>query len=186
MKRRAPGFKEKRAAQVVAYFVHRSGGPINVLKLVKLLYLSDRESLRRYDFPILYDCLVSMDNWPVDSITLNYINGLEADSQLWDRYVTSREGHSVGISNPHLTPNDLDELSAADLQILDLIWQQHGHKDRFELARYTHENCPEWEDPHGSSYPIPYERVFKALGKTNSGELAEALAEDMGLLYVMG
>ena len=58
---------------------------------------------------------VSMDNGPVDLDNLNYINGLEADSQLWDRYVTSRKGHYIGISNPHLTTNDLDELSAADI-----------------------------------------------------------------------
>jgi len=186
MRRRAPGYRVKRAAQVVAYFVHRSEGNLNVLKLVKLIYLADRESLRRYDYPILYDCLVSMDNGPVDSVTLNYINGLEDDSEIWDRYVKPREGLTVGIVNPHITVADLDELSRADVEVLESVWQQHGHKDRFEIARFTHDNCPEWEDPHGSSYPIPYERVFKALGKQNSDELSDALAEDMGLLLTMG
>lgn len=186
MSRRAPGYKVSRAAQVAAYFVQRSGGHIHVLKLVKLIYLSDRESLRRYDYPILYDCLVSMDNGPVDSITLNYINGLEDTNDRWDRYIRPRDGVSVSIADPNIGEDDLNELSAADLEILAFIWEQHGPKDRFELSRYTHDNCPEWEDPHGSSNPIPYGRVFKALGKPNSDELADALAEDMGLLYAMG
>jgi hypothetical protein len=40
-------------------------------------------------------------------------------------------------------------------------------------ARRPRRHCPEWEDPQGSSTPIPYERVFKFLGKAQAGELAE-------------
>src|SRR5438270_9239643 len=115
MKKRAPGYKVKRAAQVVAYFAQRNGGQINVSKLVNLVYLADRESLRRYDYPILYDCLVSTDHGPIDAITFNYINGLE-NSETWDRYVISRDGHKVGIIDRDITLADLDQLSRADME----------------------------------------------------------------------
>jgi hypothetical protein len=41
------------------------------------------------------------------------------------------------------------------------------------LVDYTHDRLPEWEDPQGSSNPIPYERLFSAIG------LSEAQATDL-------
>lgn len=180
--RHVHGFKVRRAAQVAAYFAIKQGGSINVLKLAKLIYLADRECLNRYDFPILYDRFVSMDHGPVDSVTLNYINGLEEDKDNWDTYISGREGHYVGISTQTLSLSDLDELSIAEVEILDFIWNQHGNKDQYQLRDFTHKNCLEWEDPAGSSNPIPYERIFKFLGKANSSELARAVFEEMELL----
>ena len=56
--------------------------------------------------------------------------------------------------------------------------------DRFELAEWTHSNVPEWEEPHGSSSPIPYERVFKYLGKGQHAlELAERVAAEQLPLF---
>ena len=46
------GYSARKAAQVAAFFAIKEGGAINVLKLAKLLYLSDREHLSQYDFPI--------------------------------------------------------------------------------------------------------------------------------------
>lgn len=43
---------EKRAAQTAAFFICRAGGAIEVLKLMKLMYLAERESLARYGEPI--------------------------------------------------------------------------------------------------------------------------------------
>jgi hypothetical protein len=46
---------------------------------------------------------------------------------------------------------------------------------QFEIRDFTHQNCPEWEDPQGSSEPIPVERIFKFLGKKDSAQLAAQL-----------
>ena len=37
---------------------------------------------------------------------------------------------------------------------------------RWEIVDYTHDNCPEWEDPNGSSSPIPLEQLFAAIGRS--------------------
>lgn len=37
---------------------------------------------------------------------------------------------------------------------------------KYEIRDYTHDHCPEWTDPNGSSSPIPYEKVFRALGQS--------------------
>ena len=41
--------------------------------------------------------------------------------------------------------------------------------DQWKLVDYTHRYCQEWKDPNGSSVPISYETIFKALGR-NSAE----------------
>ena len=175
-----PGYNIKKAAQVVAFFATKEGGAINVLKLGKLLYLGDRESLKKYDYPILYDNLVSLDNGPVDSATLNFINGLSED-EAWDAYVNDRAGHTVGLTR-RITFDELDELSVANLEVLETVWAAFGAMGKYEIRDYTHDHCPEWEDPKGSSDPIPYERVFKFLGKQDSAALAKAVEEERYML----
>jgi uncharacterized phage-associated protein len=175
----------RKAAQVAAFFAIAEGGAINALKLVKLIYLADRLAMDTFEAPILSDRFVSMDHGPVNSITLNYINGLEDQKNGWDDFVTDREGHFVGLRNPALGVQDLDELSNADIKILTLTWERFGGMNQYEVRDYTHKNCPEWEDPHGSSMPIPVERIFKFLGKTDSAELAAKLESEriMDLIF---
>ncbi len=173
-------FNSRKAAQVVAFFAREQGGEINVLKLTKLVYIADRKNMEEYDFPICGDKLVSMDNGPVNSMTLNYINGLVINKDGWDEFVTDRAGHFVGLAK-HIADDDLDELSPAELKTLHAVWTDFGHMDQWELRDWTHDNCPEWEDPDGSSAAIPYERVFKFLKKPNADELDARVHEDRKL-----
>ena len=50
-------FNEKRTAQAAAFLLHQAGGRLPLLKLMKLLYLAERESLRLYGEPISGDKL---------------------------------------------------------------------------------------------------------------------------------
>src|SRR5713101_1329927 len=82
-----PWFNVRKAAQVVAFFAQKQGGSINVLKLVKLIYLANRLAMERFVFPLLNDNLVSMDHGPVNSLTFDYINGYH-DRAAWKEFVT--------------------------------------------------------------------------------------------------
>jgi uncharacterized phage-associated protein len=170
----APWFNVRKAAQVAAFFALKQGGQIHVLKLTKLIYLSDRAFMERYDVPITGDKLVSMDHGPVNSVTYNYINGT-AESPNWDTFMADGSRHMVALSRNDLTEDDLDELSDAEMRVLGEVWERFGHMDRFEIRDWTHKNCPEWDDPHGSSTPIKYAHVFKFLGKKNGDELEDRI-----------
>jgi uncharacterized phage-associated protein len=173
----ASWFNIRKAAQVAAFFALRQGGQIHVLKLTKLVYLSDRAFMERYDVPITGDKLVSMDHGPVNSVTYNYINGTAEDPD-WDAFMADRAGHMVALSRNSITEDELDELSDAELRVLGEVWGRFGHMDRFEIRDWTHKNCPEWDNPHGSSTPIKYSHIFKFLGKPNGDELEDrVLAE---------
>ena len=172
-----PEYEVGKAAQAVAFFALKEGGKINVLKLTKLLYLAEREFMARYDTPMFYDYLVSMPSGPVVTITLNLLNN-EDENDVWAKYVGPRNGLDIPVQDK-ITFDDLDDLSIADREILELLWKRFGKWDRFRLRNYTHqkENIPEWEDPRGSSTSISHEDVFKYLNKKNSKALAKNLEE---------
>lgn len=172
-----PGFKVTKAAQLAAYLAQKQGGRINILKLVKLLYLADRRFMSDYDLPMLYDQPHSMEHGPVDSITYDLIGGFN-ESPDWDRYVSDRAGHFVAATKK-FERADLDWLSDAEIDCLDLVWAEFGHMDQWALVEYTHKQCAEWEDPGKSSLPIPYERIFKALGKSESDLRAKNVKEQI-------
>ncbi len=169
------GYDEPKAAQIAAYFALRQGGRVNVLKLAKLMYLAERRSMEAFDEPMFYDKLVSMDHGPVASISLNHINGM-LPSDVWPRFIQGRDGFDVVAVND-LALEDLDHLSSADFEILEGLWAEFGTQDQFRLRDWTHQHCPEWENPHGSSAPIPAARVFKFLRKAAPEMLADAVHE---------
>ena len=155
-------FLAERVAQIAAEFSRLEGGSVSVLKLVKLIYLSDRLSMERYGAPITYDRLVSMDHGPVPSRTLNLINGYESEE--WDQWMASRENHHVSVRSVKFCREDLDELSDADMEIISEVWKTFGAMNQWDLSEYTHQHCKEWKNPHGSSLPIHERQIFLALG----------------------
>ena len=173
-------FSSERVAQIAAELARRAGGSINILKLVKLIYLSDRKSMERYRAPITYDNLVSMDHGPVPSRTLNLINGYQSDT--WDRWMTGRAHHHVSTRSDFCR-QDLDELSDADMEIIEEIWNEFGRMNQWTLSRYTHDHCPEWRDPRGSSFPIQEREIFLAFGWNHeeANQAHQSIEEQRGL-----
>ena len=174
-------FTARKVAQMAAYFADRQGGRINILKLMKLLYLADRGAMIAHGEPISFDYFVSMDHGPVLSRTLNLINGTYPDHMAadWDEWISDREGHVIA-SNRRFGRDDLDQLSDADLEVLDSTWRAFGHMNQWELVEYTHKNLPEWQNPNGSSIPILEETILTSAGipADKAKLLAEAIATE--------
>ncbi|MDB5243909.1 MAG: hypothetical protein JWP57_4535 [Spirosoma sp.] len=175
-----PGFNTRKSAQIAAFFAREAGGTIAVLKLVKLIYLADRENLELYDFPITGDTLVSMTHGPANSDTLDCINGKAAEHGDWEEFVADRDGHDVRVARP-VTDEDLDELSRAELGTLASTWRRFGKMTKYEIRNWTHENLPEWQDPNGSSVPIPYSKIFALFGRSDPVDLERALHSERSL-----
>ena len=159
-------FNERKVAQMAAFFLQQAGGTLNILKLMKLLYLSEREAMNRYGEPLSYDAMVSMPHGPVLSMTYECMNGYGSeDPEGWDGWVSDKENHAVSLRRENTAITDLDELSDADIEVLQSVWDSFGHMTKWQVRNYTHTYCSEWKDPNGSSYPIEYKDVFIALGK---------------------
>ncbi len=135
------------------------------LKLMKLLYLSEREYLSLYGKTISGDKFVSMPHGPVLSQTYDVICNGSREPSGWGHWITDESNHDVALRGG-FERQDLDEINNAVISVMDEIYNQFGHLDRWQLRDYTHDNCPEWEDPHGSSYPIRMRDIFRAVGKS--------------------
>lgn len=158
-------YSEKKAAQVAAYFIFREGGRIEILKLMKLMYLAERESLHRYGEPITGDNFYSMNHGPVLSITLDHMNNfIESEEDGWESWISDREDHMLALRVSEDPTPKLLQLCDADLEVLESVYKEFGQYTGVELRHLTHKICTEWEDPNYSSIPIPYSRVLKCVG----------------------
>lgn len=170
-------FTARKIAQMSAFFAEGQGGTINILKLIKLLYLADRESMSRYGTPISFDYAYSMDNGPMLSQALDFVNGFIQDASnaaKWEEWISSRDNHQVSL-NRRFHRDDLDELSDANLDVLGAVWREFGQFDQWQLVKYTHDNCPEYkETPRGQRNPISDFDILTAVGidKKQADELS--------------
>ncbi len=155
---------ERKLAQMAAFFIWKQGSRISHLKLMKLLYLSEQEAVRLYAMPMINDNLVAMPHGPALSITLNLMDGdMESQINGWEEWISDKENHELSTKKK-ISREILDELSEAEFQLLENIWEKFGGMTQWEIRDYTHKQCSEWEDPHGSSRPISYKKLCKALG----------------------
>jgi uncharacterized phage-associated protein len=148
---------------------------LNYTKLIKELYLADRESINLSNASITGDVYVSMKHGPVLSNLYNLIKGKSQDvkaQEYWDSRF-STDGDAI-LANFGQYPEG--KLSRSDETILDKIDGQF-HQTRYgELINYVHANCPEWYDPGNTSIPIKLEDILRALGRTP--EQIEWILED--------
>ncbi|MCF6262627.1 MAG: SocA family protein [Xanthomonadales bacterium] len=157
-------YNEIKAAQAAAHFLILRGGQMSSLKLMKLLYLSDRESMNLYGYPMTGDNFSSLPHGPVLSVTKDFMDGsLQSCEGGWQSLMNDKKDYEIALQMG-VQPEHLGSLSQADIEILDSVWDQFGKMNRWEIRDYTHE-LPEWEDPRGSSMPIRYKDVLLALSK---------------------
>ena len=161
-----PRFREDKTTQAAAILIGLSEGTINYMKLVKLLYLVDREALNRWGQPVTFDDYFSMDHGPVLSRTLDLINegARPGRSSYWHEHISPPEDYFVTL----LRSAGTDKLSDAEIDLIREVHEQCGHMDKWELVDLLHEMLPEWIDPQGSSAPIAYEDILTAVGKDES------------------
>lgn len=171
-------FSERKAAQMASFFLGQSpDGRMSHLKLMKLLYLSDREAIKVFGWPISGDRLVSMPHGPVLSQTLNLMDGdVESQPGGWEEWISDKENHELSLRIP-LDIKKLDELAPAEIDVLKSVWETFGAMTKWEIRDWTHQHCAEWQDPKGSSYPIHYETLARAVGfdEVSAKQLAEQI-----------
>ena len=157
-------FSEAVVAQMAAYLLKKRGGRMAYIKLLKLLYLAERKAVAKWGEPISGDQFVSMPHGPVLSQTYELIKSQPEPEQIspWHQLIKDETNYEVSLSTDI---EEFDGLSKAELRILDEVYAEFGHMGRFEIRDYTHEYCPEWEDPKGSSYPIALKAIYRAMGK---------------------
>jgi uncharacterized phage-associated protein len=166
-------FNEMKTTEAVVLLLKENGGKMNYMKLIKLLYLADREALSRWARPITGDVYVSMDRGPVLSKVLDIINsGKDPDvDSYWHKFVSHPATYELSIID---TPT-MNILSKREVDLLLSIFEKYKQLDEWKMVRICHDMLPEWKDPEGSSIPIRIEDILREVNKT---ERDIALIED--------
>ncbi|MDQ5922001.1 MAG: hypothetical protein QG673_2060 [Pseudomonadota bacterium] len=161
-------FNEFKITQIAAFFLQKEGGEMFLLKLMKLLYLSERESFARFECSISGDKFYSLPHGPVLSRTKELMDGEQKSSPNgWSSWITDKANHKLGLKKNKLniSIDKFNELSCSDLEVMEHIWDKYGHMNQWQIRDYTHKHCPEWKDPNGSALPITTEELLVAVGK---------------------
>ena len=167
-------FNVEKLIQICNYMVKKNDYSLNYTKLIKMLYIADKEALKSSIQTITGDSYVSMDNGPVLSKLYDLIMGKyrKGDAQsLWNsRFI--RDGYNL-IAAIEKIPHS--ELSSFEMQTLDQIYNHFEKYSLGQLIDYVHK-FPEWKDPSGSSIPIMPQEILESVGRTNE-EIEWILAE---------
>jgi len=165
-------FNEAKATEAAARLLKLRGGKMSYLKLIKLLYLVDREALLRWGRPVTTDRYISMDRGPVVSRIYELIREepLPGDETFWHHHVATQEWDVVLKAEPSPA-----ELSPAEEALIDEVFANYGQMNRWDLVELAHQ-LPEWVDPQGGALPIEYRDILKA-GRKTDAEIAVIEAE---------
>jgi len=150
--------------QTVNYILKKYDYKLNYTKLIKLIYLADKEALKDSDDTITGDNYVSMENGPVLSSLYDLIRNKLSDTEYqntWNKYFKV-DGYNLLALHRNI-PND--ELSDFEMQILDKIDNKFHDATYGKMIDYLHDNCPEWKNT-SSSIPIPLGDILKSIGRT--------------------
>jgi len=174
-------FNERKTAQAAAYLLKLAGGRMKYMKLLKILYLADRETLLRTGRPITGDRYVSMDNGPILSRTYDLVAEEPEDpARPWFEYIAPPENYSVELRK---SEPESDELSSFETGVIRELFDKFKNVDQFTLAKLTHKICPEWRDPEGSSLPIDPEEILRAAGRSQE-EIERIVRESLDLQLI--
>lgn len=166
-------FDERKALAAAAILIDRAGGRMRYLRLIKLLYLADRESIDRRGRPIVGGRYVSMDYGPVLSEVLDLV---KVGGSLWSGAV-EKDGYDVALTQKP----DLGALSQEEIDLLVEAFEVYKTLTQWKLCDLTH-RLPEWTDPKGGAVDITAEEILSALGRKDE-EVEEARQDAIERAY---
>lgn len=154
-----PRFKEHKTTQIAALLVKYSGGEVDLYKLIKLIYLIDRESLKRRGHPVTFDRPYNLPLGPTPGHTYHLIWN-PWDGAYWSRSFSLPNKNIIRLLN-----NDTGEgeLSQFEMNLISEVYEEFGNQSFKELKKYVH-SLPEFDDLGHSSKPMDWNRLLKAVG----------------------
>jgi uncharacterized phage-associated protein len=147
-----------------------STGRIKYLKLLKLLYIADRETLRDKGHPITGGQMSAMPHGPVNSFACDFVRG-QGPVPAWNRYIALSGYYAVLVESP-----GVGSLSKYEIGKLKEVFTRYKHMTEFQLRDLTH-GFAEWikNNPGNSSRPISLKDILEGVGR---GDAVEGVQEE--------
>ena len=151
-------FHFEKALQAAGVLMGLDGDRMEYLRLLKLLYIADREMLAETGSPITGDRAVAMKHGPVLSQVYDLLKGQDAKAGEWAAYLRT-VNHSVELRQPI----GRGKLNRAEVEKLQEVTERYKNDNVWEICGKTHE-FPEWKKNYvpNTSIPIPWEGTLEA------------------------
>jgi uncharacterized phage-associated protein len=152
-------FDIQKAIAAAGYLCQKNGGSLDMLKLIKMLYIADRKALVRWHRPITGDDFYSLDHGPIVSRIYDLIKSQAGgdDAEAWGAVFNPRQNNTVSLK----AEPDFDSLSKREVEVLDEAFAEFIGLSAGEIIETLHRKCPEWLDPKGSRLPILPEAILR-------------------------
>lgn len=137
-------FSHKKTTQALNFFARQSGGRINKMKALKLLFFADRFHLRKYGRPITNDEYFAMGYGPVPSGAKDLAEGSDFRPDVEKAYSSQFVDPVDRYEFASISDVDAVVFSATDQEALAYVWDHFGSLDQFALADLSHQ-YPEWK-----------------------------------------
>lgn len=171
-------FQFEKTRQAAAELLRLHHLRMEYIRLLKLLYIVDRELLAEAGRTLTGDKAVAMKNGPVLSTVYKLIKSEGEKNLVQDwKSTIQRDGHEVvliaDVSCNRLTKREVNKLSE--------VSRRYCEVDSYELSELTHD-FQEWRDVFdtsnpNSSYPMSWEQAMVAQGASELIEAATRLQE---------
>lgn len=182
-----PKFSEKKTTEAAILLLKMAGGRMKYIRLLKLLYLSDRRAYAELGRSITNDRYCSMRYGQVPSRAYDLAKGTAAQVEgIWSDFINS----PVDKNNIELReiPDNIHALSESELDIIRSVSMEYIDKSDFDLADIT--KGSEYVPITGTKKAIdtPIEKILEALNY-NSRQIEcikEHLAEEAEIQAFFG
>ena len=127
-------------------FTHKANRAIGQLRLAKLMYLAEREAIRRFLLPIVEDETHAREKGMVLSRTWDLAQGRHSAQSTgdWDAHIV-QTAHGLNVRKG-VSVGSLDSLSDDDLEVIQRVWDDYGTMKQDDLVHEVHHKLPEWTD----------------------------------------
>lgn len=168
----------RKLAEMVNYLVGKYNNRLNYLKLIKLLYIANKEAWKKWDVGLTNDDPVSMPKGPVFSNLYNFIMNKHVnkkDQNYWNRFFFTDKFDLITIGKNGQLPTG--ELSRREWHILDHVDSKYHNVSWESMINHVHDKnkFPEVEETN-SSEPISLKDILYSVGRTED-EAREILEE---------
>ena len=182
-----PNFSEKKATDAAILLLELAGGRMKYIRLLKLLYLSEKEAFLELGRSITNDNYCSMSYGQVPSKTYDLVKGTTFKSEgYWDEFINSPvDKHYVELQG---SPVDISELSESEEDILQAIFLKYKDMDDFDLAKETKGSEYIQTTDTKKSIPTPLEKILEDLNYDESeiAGIIDTLEEEASIQEIFG
>jgi len=168
-------FDVQKAIQAAGELLRFERNRMSYIRLLKLLYIADRDAIRESGMPILGSRAVAMDNGPLHSDVYNLVRGIHENTATWAQFFST-----IGYQVETTRQPDNGLLSQYEINKLREISEKYAPFTDIDICKVMTHSFDEWSKNYNekSSKPIPIEDIIDAVGRKGDKEsILEDIAE---------